>query len=813
MEKEKNHRAYDAHADKKEIDGVTYYPTGAEFDNRYNPSMIIAEGIYGAEYQGKNKRPPVTGDPNPCPRLKSWSDVSFLEYQKFMHDTGEAVDSLKAVWHRAIINPTTRKLAARFFDVEDWLDISDWPGKDFTPDSDEFTALIGSDNGKGVMFLLLRHRRQFGNKAITKARVWKDHNLHILYIFEDACSDGDDSTSEMSDRSLVRRVDEPESQKVNDARSSGRFLVMAQDSSTEILESCLNIKQSTFVENKQLGDSGWKLLGDHETTFDEDSDAAMFNSWHDMNLDLSANANHAIEYQHVEKTTGSDGTVYYPSGAYYTNVFSEGGIAAKDNASPWKTGANMNPPVHGKTRPFPPLKQWSDTVFLAYKDVCKSDPMKMKKLKGCLRHNVINIAARQTLSEYMGKHGELDSGRPKPWPGTMYKLEDDGFNVALGVPNGKGVAYLLATHRESLGWKEIYQIRIFSVGWDSSYNILYYIRDHKEDAQRRHHSGEFALSRLIHSRALSDEAYEKARNKGSNLLCQLYASASTVKGSAWKDPQSLEDYGWVASDPEYKWEYNAPDNDIGPALKDLGVSTDAFDNIKYGYWHQQESKHDGHTYPATFGFYQNVFNVKAGVIIADSNFGPDYEKKFGTTAETVPLKQYSDVVFLAWQKQAGGNVKSLKYFFRHKIVNSATQTLLTAVLDKRGEKLKTWPGTKISMIESDARAILGTSNGHGVAYLLAQHKEQLGVKVIDSVTIFESDHLMSLCFWIVDEDDGGASLQPSTGPAVESRDLHESALPLEPGLLPSKPNSMWTNAIVKRFSKAAEACWAAFRVA
>jgi hypothetical protein len=123
MEKEKNHRSYDAHADKKEFDGVTYYPTGAEFDNRYNPSMIIAEGIYGAEYQGKDKRPPVTGDPNPYPRLKSWSDVSFLEYQKFMHDTGEAVDSLKAVWHRAIINPTTRDLAARFFDVDDWHDI------------------------------------------------------------------------------------------------------------------------------------------------------------------------------------------------------------------------------------------------------------------------------------------------------------------------------------------------------------------------------------------------------------------------------------------------------------------------------------------------------------------------------------------------------------------------------------------------------------------------------------------------------------------------------------------------------------------
>jgi hypothetical protein len=413
VEDGKNHRAYDSHSDKKEIDGVTYYQTGAEFDNRYNPSMIIAEGIYGAEYMGKDQRPPVTGNPNPFLKLKSWSDVSFLEYQKFMHDTGESVVTLKAVWHRAIINPTTRDLAARFFGVENRLDISDWPGKDFTPDS-EFAALIESDNGKGVVFLLLQHRKQFGNKAITKARVWEDHTLHVLYIFDDACSERDGGTSETSDHSLARRVDEPESQKVDDARSSGRYLVMAQDSSTDILESCLNIKQSTFVQTKQLSDSGWKLLGDHTTTFDEESDAAMFSSWLDLDLDLSANANHAIEYQHLEKTTGLDGTVYCPSGAYYKNAFSEGGIAAKDNASPWKTGADRNPSVDGKTRPFPPLKQWSDAVFLAYNDVCKSDPMKMKKLKGCLRHNVINIAARQILAEYMGKHGELESGRPKP---------------------------------------------------------------------------------------------------------------------------------------------------------------------------------------------------------------------------------------------------------------------------------------------------------------------------------------------------------------------------------------------------------------
>jgi hypothetical protein len=839
------------HLVEKTIDGKTYFPTAAMYDNKYNMELITAENNFGPRYKGPEQAdPPVTGDPNPFPELQQLSDVVYLEFARLMKQSKNPLNKLKGVLRGHVINAETRAIAAKAVGLsatklhDKSLSL---PGRDFDAGSDEFAAFIASPNGRAVVWLLATHA-DLGPKIISSVKVYDDEGLWILYVFEDRETNpghtADDKNEPSTRKGLIaagqepstndtlsglresvfsvsprnaRRLDEPGSQNVNDAKSSGRFLVMAQDSSTEILESCLNIKQSTFLQSKQLSDSGWKLMGDHETTLDEDSDAAMFNSWHDMNLDLSADANHAIEYQHLEKTTALDGTVYYPSGAYYKNVFSEGGIAAKDNASPWKTGANMNPLVDGKTKPFPPLKQWSDAVFLAYKDVCKSDPMKMKNLKGCLRHNVINIAARQILSEYMGKHGELDSGRPKPWPGTMYKLDEDGFNVALGVPNGKGVAYLLATHRESLGWKEIYQIRIFSVGWDSSYNILYYIRDHKEDSQRRHALSEVALARTIQSRALSDEAYEKAQKKGSNLLCQLYASASSVKGSIWKDPQALEDYGWVASDPEYKWDYNAPDNDIGPALKDLGVSTDAFDNIKYGYWHQKESKHDGHTYPATFGFYQNVFNVKAGVIVADSNFGPDYEKRFGMAAETVPLKQYSDVVFLAWQKQAGDNIKNLKYVFRHKIVNPATQNILNAVLEKRNEKLQTWPGTKISMIESDARAILGTSNGHGVAYLLAQHKEQLGVKVIDSVTIFESDHLMSLCFWIVDEDDGGASLQPSTGSTVESRDLHKSALrpdsEHESDLLPQKAHSAWTKVLAKRFGKVAEACWAAFRVA
>jgi hypothetical protein len=799
-----NHRAIDMHDDKKEIDGVTYYKTGAEFDNRYNPAMIVAENIHGVEYQGRTKNPPVTGDPNPFPKLKFWSDVTFLEFQKFMYDSGQPIDALKAVWHRAIINPNTRDLAAQLSAVDDWTDVPDWPGKDFKPGTDGFAALIGSDNGKGVVYLLLQHREQLGIRTIINARVWKDHTLHILYSVDDTCSAN--SGEATSPPKFFRRADESDSQKVNDARDAGRFLIMAQDSTEEILESCLGIPQSSFTEPQQLIDSGWTMTSHRTQALEEDFDAATFDSWLDMNLDLTANSNEIIEYHHLDKTTGSDGTVYYPSGAYYQNLFSEGGIAALDNASPWKTGRDMNPTVDGRARPFPLLKQWSDAVFLIYKDFCNSDPTKMKRMKGCLRHNVVNIRAREVLHEYMDKHGDLQNGKPKPWPGTEYKLDvDDGFNVALGVPNGKGVAYLLATHREALGWKEIYMIRIFSVDWASSYNILYYIRDHK-DAPARRDRPHAPLTSDVNTTVTRDLAvpvsklsvaqqkikgavafpsdvttrrweragecsvgtYETALQRGAMLQCKLYSDADSEPQSQWVNYKSLDYYGWVTADgTEFQLE-----PELAAVLQSLGLAAEPAANLQYSYDHSRPSEYEGHDYPATEGEYTNTFNIDGGAIIADMNIGPDYViAGSGESGETVPLKQYSDVVFLAWQEAAGNRVNGLKYIFRHDIANEKTSAIVQQILQTRGVEREPWPGLKIPLPDKDALALMGTPNGRGPAWMLIQHKRQLGLKRFTDVTIFSVEGKLSLCFWISDLLAGNAAMdlpldlqdQPSNG--------------------------------------------------
>jgi len=579
----------------------------------------------------------------------------------------------------------------------------------------------------------------------------------------------------------------------------------------------------------------------HRTqALEEDSDAATFDSWLDMNLDLTANSNQIIEYHHLEKTTGSDGTVYYPSGAYYQNLYSEGGIAALDNASPWKTGRNMNPPVDGRARPFPPLKQWSDAIFLIYKDFCGGDPAKMKRLKGCLRHNVVNIRAREVLHEYMDKHGDLQDGKPKPWPGTEYKLDvDDGFNVALGVPNGKGVAYLLATHREALGWKEIYMIRIFSVDWASSYNILYYIRDHRDGPARRDRShalltigANTTVTRDLTVRAptknLSPNRYKSNRTlvlpggvsarqwrgpdevpadiydtslrRGVMLYCSFHNDADTEPQSQWANYGSLSYYGWVtAGGDEFQLEEGLVD-----VLHDLHVPAEPAANLQVSYEHKDPSRNDGHDYPPTTAEYTNIFNVDGGAIIADMNIGPDYSYR-NTGGEVVPLKQYSDIVFLAWQEMAGHKVNGLKYIFRHGIVNEETVAVVDQILQRRGAQREEWPGLKIPMLDRDALALLGTPNGRGPAWMLNQHKRQLGVKRISDVTIFSVDGAVSLLFWISDIQDGetGTSLpqdlqDPSSNDGTQTSGPAKRSL-VVPNDVTAKPS---TSGVGERLMKA-----------
>ena len=101
------------------------------------------------------------------------------------------------------------------------------------------------------------------------------------------------------------------------------------------------------------------------------------------------------------------------------------------------------------------------------------------------------------------------------------------------------------------------------------------------------------------------------------------------------------------------------------------------------------------------------------------------------------IRAWSDVVFLEWQAQAqdnGHDVQGLKYVFRYEVVNPNTVVIVEQATGRLRRSL--WPGLTFPMSDERGRAILGTPNGAGVAYLLATHKEQLGDKTIESVQVW-----------------------------------------------------------------------------
>ena len=73
------------HLVKKTLNGKTYYPTAAMYDNKYSMELITADNNFGPRYKGPEQADPsVTGDPNPFPELQQLSDVMYLEFARLM---------------------------------------------------------------------------------------------------------------------------------------------------------------------------------------------------------------------------------------------------------------------------------------------------------------------------------------------------------------------------------------------------------------------------------------------------------------------------------------------------------------------------------------------------------------------------------------------------------------------------------------------------------------------------------------------------------------------------------------------------------
>lgn len=128
------------------------------------------------------------------------------------------------------------------------------------------------------------------------------------------------------------------------------------------------------------------------------------------------------------------------------------------------------------------------------------------------------------------------------------------------------------------------------------------------------------------------------------------------------------------------------------------------------------------------------------MILGLDNEGPEHTEFAALSEQTVPLRRWSDVVFLTWQNLCRGSerTKKLKWIFRLNITNDKTKKIIAEVMRGDIHNLKGWPGNTFIASQTSGLALLGTPHGAGVAWLLAQHKEQFGFqRTVAKITVWD----------------------------------------------------------------------------
>ncbi|KAK2042892.1 hypothetical protein LZ31DRAFT_622837 [Colletotrichum somersetense] len=218
--------------------------------------------------------------------------------------------------------------------------------------------------------------------------------------------------------------------------------------------------------------------------------------------------------------------------------------------------------------------------------------------------------------------------------------------------------------------------------------------------------------------------------------------------SPYQDYSDLERWGWSQSASKYPFNSNLLGSDpIGhnsfdnwDVFKDPALPVVKTENIMFSSENDipfQESLWDPPVEPS-YGNYANIINPPYGAILFDSNWSPQYRVNERHKGNVPQLSALSDVVFLQWLqacKLDNVDPKNLKVAYRLTIITSSTwDTIDLALNNANHELLPGWENRKVfTMKESEGAAILGTSHGAGIAWLLIQHKHVLGIKTITEV--------------------------------------------------------------------------------
>ncbi|CAA9962859.1 hypothetical protein PTMSG1_06227 [Pyrenophora teres f. maculata] len=263
-----------------------------------------------------------------------------------------------------------------------------------------------------------------------------------------------------------------------------------------------------------------------------------------------------------------------------------------------------------------------------------------------------------------------------------------------------------------------------------------------------------------------DQVYEAAVERGTKLLELFTNHTKAIPQSDFTDPEDLDDSGYVAND-EYLF---ADVERLSTPFRDLGANSKmdyhGGKNILVHHLYNQGFTNDKRIRP----YFAQICNPEAGIIVAEGNLTVPVAAIFEEVSIEMPLlRHWSDIAFLQYLSTFPSPPPQplpLKYIFRLTIMNATTCEVLKSVIAKQGvEEYSLWPGLTFDIESEEGRAILGSPNGAGVAWMLLQHKTQLGEKKIEKVTVFyatgQSDLFRwpSLLFWFA-QVDGEGGVQP-----------------------------------------------------
>ncbi|GAD94426.1 hypothetical protein MYCGRDRAFT_89049 [Paecilomyces variotii No. 5] len=260
--------------------------------------------------------------------------------------------------------------------------------------------------------------------------------------------------------------------------------------------------------------------------------------------------------------------------------------------------------------------------------------------------------------------------------------------------------------------------------------------------------------------------FDTAVQKGYALSCAMrlpvQEAARIISGGAVNSLfvryAYLEGWGWTPSDGD--------DNDyivvrsFDDDLMSLNINPGNFIMVKWD--HDQPRVLDGHLYPPSGGEYHNFYDVEDGAIIVSRMTSP--EEASGYRLPYYPqCRKWSDVTFLEWQELAGGDIQNLRHVFHSAVVNEDTLELMQDALGE--DDAEWWFNPEYSGIangrsffpgQAEFQALLYSPNIRGLAWLLIQHKPQLGLREINKITVFGK----------IDDQAAYAALYLEVGPYV-----------------------------------------------